>query len=138
MNRAIVTALLLSAATAATAQNKNQVWVSLGNISSFTMVNNKPTPAITTCAAILENPVLIVKKPGAECAVIKFTFSISSGKNATIKGPVPVQGAALNEEARKLLTENAGSNGTVFIEDIKVNCEDGMKTARNITLKYAN
>lgn len=120
----------------AQAQNPKQVWVSLGNIATYTMVNNKPVPASTSCEAIIANAALVVKTPGEGCGVTGFTFAISSAKDSVIKGPLQVWGAELSDTAKKLLKAYAGTSGKVMIEHIKVGCDDGVKTGKPIVLRF--
>lgn len=108
--------------------------VRLGKIQGPKLVNGKWTSSNITLEELQANNTLIVE--GSSCKVTGYTFSILPVGH-DFQGPYTVTGSAeFTPQIKKILSGLDNSGGSVFIENIKLNCGDIESAAAPIVFKY--
>ncbi|OSZ81817.1 hypothetical protein CAP35_00680 [Chitinophagaceae bacterium IBVUCB1] len=98
------------------AQDVND-WVRYGNYPNTGIYSATPS-------ALLAKPVMISKKQG--CKVESFDMYGEAYKAKRDIGPVSSDGANISPAQRKLIMKT-GNNGTIWIYNVKLTCNDGSK-----------
>lgn len=94
------------------------------DVNDWVKYSNYPKTGIytTTIASLLAKPVMMSKQEG--CRVLSFDMFGEVHKTKKEVGPVSSDGAHISA-AQKTLIKKVGEKGTIWIYNVKLQCNDG-------------
>jgi hypothetical protein len=102
--------------------------------NTVTLSGIKPSEAITDLNTIIKEPHIITSRPG--CTVSGFQISFLP-KGADLFGPFNLTGNTLQARQIEYLKKYSGTSMRIFIEEIKVSCNNKEEPEMPIVYKVA-